>query len=254
MRMAIVSPTYHAGSTTIVGLLGAILSNVQKQTVTMLYTGVSRTLPELFGAEIGDPTMSSDILSNFLASRVITEEDLKLYSLIIADDLRVLDVGDGAITEDASNSLVTYAFRRASDDIVLCDLNAPLCDKVSQDILQDADSVALVINPDNAGYASAKRYIDSGLFKKENTILIVNRYHEQIDSLRHIAKKVGIPYNHTCKLHFNPQLAKACNAQRVAEVAKQIYSKAPEVLVLNNDLKELTQYIASITGLKFIWG
>lgn len=256
MRISVISPTHRSGTSTVAAMLGQSLAHTQGLKVMLTYTGQKRDMCNYMGIQsIMDKTRTLSQVVKLLESRSISPEDMYDYSIKAGPNMNIFDTADNTISEEEAASLTPFVFKNIKSDISICDVNTEIFDSTTQTLFDTSDIVCIVINPDNTNYNILQNWKDSDLWpKKAEVMIVVNRYDEQIDALRNISKRLCIAHSNVCKLHYNPLLTKYSNTGKLMTVFPFIINKDAQVIEMNTDFKECTQYIISLYGNKFKWG
>lgn len=255
MNISVISPIGHSGTTTVTFLMAQALAHTQTQRVMLTYTGTSRRICEYIGLSVmDDKTRSISQVVELLESHAIGEDDLYDYSVKIYPNLNIMDTADESITEEDGTKLMSFVFQNIPADITICDVSTEIYDEVTIDLFDKSDILAVVIEPTVQSYKALINWMQSVFWpKKKEVMIIVNRYCEEIDALRNISKQIGVAHLNVCKVHQNPYLVKASNSGEGLTVLPWVLEKDPRVIELNNDLKEICQYIMSKTDSRFKW-
>lgn len=255
MRISVISPTHRSGNSTVTAMLGQSLAHTQGLKVMLTYTGQKRDMCNYMGVEtVVDKTRTISQVVKLLESRAISPEDIYDYSIKVSPNINIFDTVDPTVTEEEAANLTSFVFKNIKADICICDVNTEIFDPITQSMFNLSDIVCIVINPDNTNYNILQAWRESELWpKKAEVMVITNRYDEQIDALRNISKRLGIAHSNVCKLHYNPLLTKYSNTGKLMTVLPFIIARDPQVIEMNTDFKECTQYIISLYGNKFKW-
>lgn len=255
MKIAIISPISHSGTTMVSLLLGQALATTQSLTVMLTYTGTNRRICEYLNvSSIADKTMSITQVVKLLESQAISPEDITDYSTPVTTNLRIMDTADPVLDAEDGTKLMSYVYKNVTTDISICDVSTEIYDTVTQELFDASDAVVFVIQPDTHSYDMLKLWKESEYWPKDKDIMVVvNRYNEEIDALRNISKKIGMAHANVCKLHYNPYITKYANTNESATMLPYVLQKDPRVVELNNDLREMCQYVVSNMEGSFKW-
>lgn len=258
MKICVMSPLAHTGNSVVTALVGDSLARTQMQQTTVTYTGDNRRICNYLGVSaLEDKTRTISQIVKLLEAEAIAPEDIVDYSVTPAENLHIMDTVDKSITEQESEKLMLHVYEHVKTMFSLCDCSLSIDDDIAIKLMKPCEIIIVVIQPDIMSYEAFLEWKESKAYPtddiEKSVLVIVNRYKEEIDALRNITKKLGLKHADVCKLHDNPYITKACNSGDLTALLPLIRSKDPRVVELNNDLKEITQYIMSKLGVKFTW-
>lgn len=255
MRISVISPVPHGGTTTASMFLAQSLAHTQSLSVMLTYTGTNRRLCEYMGvSSMDDKTRSISQVVKLMESRAIGPEDLYDYSLKLYPNMNIMDTADPTLSDEDNAKLISYVFKNIKSDICICDISDEIYSETTQELFEVSDIVAIVIQPDRYSYDMFRRWRESEYWpKKANIMVIVNNYNEEVAALRDISKQLGIPHVNVCKIHYNPYIMKYSNTGESLTMMPYVVQRDPRVIELNTDFKEMTQYVVSNLGIRFKW-
>lgn len=258
MRIACISPVQHSGTTVIATLLGHALAYTQNQNVMLMYTGSTRRLCAYQGVSaMGDKTRSITQIVKLLESKAIDPADIASYAVSMDSNkkIKVMDTVSEAVSEEDIVKLSSYIYANVPEDIVICDVTSQIYDDTTQEIFNNSDIVIFVIEPSVSHFNAIKTWIKSDYSPPPHVRLmyVINRYDEQILALRNISSLIGVKHNAMCKLHYNPNIVKHCFDGNLQSIIPYVMEKDVRVVELNNDLKEMCQFVMSVMGARFKW-
>ena len=255
MKISVISPIKHSGTTMVSLFLGQALAVTQGVNVMLTYSGMSRRICEYASVSaLEDKTCSISQVVKLMEARAISPEDLFDYSLGVCTNLHIMDTADPTLTEEDGTKLMTYVFDNIPSDVTICDVSGEIFDETTQQIFSTSDIVVIVIQPDTHSYEMLRKWKESEFWpKKKDVMVVVNRYDEEIAALREISKRIGVAHVNVCKLHYSPYITKYANSRDSLTIVPFAVQKDPRVIELNNDLKEMCQYVISSMEGRFKW-
>lgn len=255
MKIAVISPTHHAGVTTTSLMLAYTIAMTQAAGVCLTYTGVNEDIKQYVGVpETKDATRSISQVVRLLEANAISPENLSEYSVKLTTNLELMDSASDVITADESSSLLSFVFENIPTDVTICDISSELGDEATQSIFKHCDILVMVVNTSLQSLENARKWKESVYWPKDiPTMLVVNRYDPQIMAISEIAKRVGVKVRDTCKIHYNPLIQQNCNKETLDTVIPYIIAKDPRLIELNMDMKECIQFLFSQMSMKIRW-
>lgn len=255
MKISVISPISHSGTTMATLFLGQALAHTQSLNVMLTYSGMSRRICDYMSVSaLEDKTCSISQVVKLMEAHAISPEDLYDYSIKVYPNLYIMDTADPTITEEDGTKLMTYVFDNIPADVTICDVSGEIYDETTQQIFAASDVVAIVIQPDTHSYDMLRKWKESEFWpKKADVMIIVNRYNEEIAALRDISRKIGVAHVNVCKLHYSPYITKYANEGESLTIVPYVMQKDPRVIELNTDLKEMCQYVVSNMEGRFKW-
>ena len=256
MRIALFSPCHSCGTTTLSTLLAYTLAYTQTFDTVLTYAGVSKDALAYTNTPIEeDPTRSITQVSKLLTANVISAEDLTDYSIEMLKNVRFFNTYETTITPQEAVRILSYIYGEIKADAVVLDIQRRMDDPLTTDLLKMSDIILTVVPPSFKELERLRNFLSSDVLqgKKGSVGLIVNRYDPIIAPLSAFASKAGFPMRATCKVHYNPWITQGVNKGTLDKVVPFILRKDPRIVALNQDLKEIVQFILSPSGVKPKW-
>lgn len=256
MRIALFSPCRGAGTTTLSTIIAYVLAYTQTFDTVLTYAGVSKDALSYTSIPIEeDPTRSITQVSKLLTANVIAADDLIDYSIQMEKNVRFFNTYETTITPAEAVRILSYIYGEIKADAVVLDIQRKMDDPLTTDLLQMSDIIFAVVPPVYKDLERLQTFLSSSILKdKKGSIgLIVNNYDPLVAPLSALAAKAGFPMRATCKVHYNPWVTQGTNKGTLDKVIPFILRKDPRVVALNQDLKEIVQFILSPSGSKPRW-
>ena len=243
-KILVMSPLHNMGSTVVSSLLAQGLTFTNK-TVTLLFTQAESLLPSYFGiTDVQDPTRSVMQIVKLIDNGAISDKDILDYTFQLSKNCNLLNVADKSLTDKDRTQVVSHVYNRSSTTCVVVDNSDDLETNFSRTLIEESDSIFIVIQPTQKCFQRLKLWMQNPILKDNpNVYVIVNFYNEVIFAARNMAKAIGFPANRVCKLHYNPWIGKCCFTGELATVLPQARETDVRVANLQNDIKELQQCV-----------
>lgn len=243
-KVLILSPLHQSGATSISVLLAQMLT-YNGMTSTLMFTQKNNNCPDYLDIDVKhDPTRSIMQIVRLLDSGELADSEIIDYTNSVAKNCYLLNIVDESLPEETAKNIVTKVYSRITTDIVVCDDSSDLLHERNDALIDAADVIFMVINPSEKHYAYAREWLASlSKEERERTAIVLNYYSEVIDSVRNIAKKLGIPASHLCKLHYNPWITRCCLTGQLQTIIPQVQVADPRVASIYGDMKELIQMV-----------
>ena len=101
MKISVISPIKHSGTTMVSLFLGQALAVTQGVNIMLTYSGMSRRICEYASVSaLEDKTCSISQVVKLMEARAISPEDLFDYSLGVCTNLHIMDTADPTLTEE----------------------------------------------------------------------------------------------------------------------------------------------------------
>lgn len=256
MKVAVLSTAGRSGTTVATMLMGFTMAHTQGRTVRLCYTGENAAIKRYVGLapENRDATRTISQVSKLLDAGAIPVEELGDYCMKLGPNIELMDSWDRTLTEEEVTSLLVLAFSKATTSYAFCDLAYDLEDSTSRAVLKVCDAIVVVSEPSKVSLDAVRNLQKSKAWPKDKpAMLLVSKWSEEISAVRTMADQAGFKLSSTCKLHFNPFIAHACNIGQLDSVIPFIVRKDPRVVDLNADLRECTQFLLSLDSGKIRW-
>lgn len=256
MRLAVLSPLERCGCSVVTTMLAQSAALTQDLKTVVTYTSKARTLPVYLSLRdyLQDRTRSISQVVKLLQARAISAGELDEFAIKVAPNFYLMDTVSPTITMEEALMVQKYVFTNIEADLVLCDISEPLDDTNAQELIEAADALCIVLNPDTVSIEALNVWKQSEYWPKNKPCMVViNRFDESIIGVRAYAKQCAIEVKNTCKLHYNPFIVRACNENFLAEIVPYAYEKDIRVLSLRNDLYEMMTWCMSLSGRKTRW-
>lgn len=256
MRIVVMSPLNRSGCTVVTTMLAQAAALTQDMHTMVTYTSKARTLPQYLnlGGYLSDRTRSISQVVKLLQARAISVEELNDFAIKVAANFYLMDTVSETITDEEALMVQKYVFTNTPADLVICDVTEAIDDVNAQELIDVADALCVVLNPDYVSVEMFQLWKESEYWPKNKPYMVViNRYDDAVIGVRQFAKHCGIETKFICKLHYNPLLVKSCNDNFLAEIVPYAYEKDIRVLQLRNDLKEMMSWVTNTSGSKLVW-
>ena len=259
MKVAFIPMSMHVGVTSASLLTGMALAYKQAKDVRLCFTGANRSIKKYMGRDEDekDVTRSISQVSKLLQAHAITADELSNYCLKLGPNLELIDSYAESLTPEEMQEIMTFVYSRSSTDITICDCGATYGVPVPQSVLAASDVLVYVCDPSRTTLERAKLVRESEYFKVASPttrhMLLVTHYDPVVKPLKQAAAEAGMTLRDTCKIHYNPYIARGCERRDLQSVAVSAFDKDWRVLELYRDLLEITQFLLSATGEKIRW-
>ena len=255
MKVAVVTPKAETGMSTITALIGMTLTWTQQFTCLLSYLGQS-DMPRYLGTgSLDDKTRSISQLNKLLQAGAIGADQITEYSVPIFRDLWLLDTTSNLVTDEEKANIISFVFDQIPVDVCLCEVcESDLSSETTKQLIKTADLVIVLFKPSRNQLDAVKLFMaEQPWVEFKDVLYICNEYSDIVMPLRDMAKHIGVAYTNMCKLHYNPWIAKMCEAGNLDDIVKFTIQKDPRVIDLNNDLREITSYFTSSLRAKLKW-
>lgn len=256
MRLAVISPLNRSGCSVVTTMIAQSAALTQDMKTVVTYTSKERTLPTYLdlGLFIQDRTRSISQVVKLLHAKAISAEELNEFAIKVAANFYLMDTVSETITDEEALMVQKYVFTNIDADLSICDISEALDDSNAQELIDVADALCVVLNPDNVSIETFHVWRESEFWPKNKAFFIViNRYDDAAFGIRPYAKKCGVPVKDVCKLHYHPWIVKACNENFLADIVPYAHENDVRVLGLQNDLKEIMSWCMHVSGRKNKW-
>ena len=259
MRIAFVPMVKHNGLTAGALLTGMALAYKQAKDVRMCFTGNNRDIPRYMGRDEDekDVTRSITQVSKLLQARAISPDELSNYCVKLGPNLELMDTYAESLTPGEMQEIMTFVYERSSTAVTICDCAEGVEDPGTLAVLEKSDVVVWVCDQSYRSLHDVVLFRESPAFKRLNPearqMLLVVEFDPVIKPLKQTAAEAGMTLRDTCKIRYNPYIAKGCERRDLHSVAVSIFEKDWRVIELYRDLLEITQFLLSATGEKIRW-
>lgn len=259
MKVAFIPMVPHSGNTCATLLTSMALAYKQAKGVRVCFTGENRDITKYMGRDEDekDVTRSITQVAKLLQARAISADELSNYCVKLGPNLELMDSYAEALTTGEMQDIMSFVFERSTTDITICDCADDYRDPLTQAVLGKCDVVVYVCDP---SYKSLHRVVEfrespefKALSKDARQMLLVSEFDPVIKPLKQAAAEAGMTLRDTCKIRYNPYIAKGCERRDLHSVAVSVFEKDWRVLELYRDLLEITQFLLSATGEKIRW-
>lgn len=244
-KVLVMSPLHNMGATVVATLLaqGATYDN---KTTMLVYTEPTSLLPFYIGVDdVDDPTRSVMQIVKLIDSGAIADADIKDYAFSCTDNCYMLNIADKSLAEKDRIQVVKHVYSRVPTNLTVCDCSEDLDSKFTQSLIEESDMIFIVLDNSQKAYQRMKLWLQEPILqgRKNDVYVIVNCYNEVVTSVRNLAKKLGLPANRVCKLHYNPWITKCCLNGKLTEVLQSARVFDARTVNLRNDIDEFNQCI-----------
>lgn len=243
-KILVMSPLHNMGASTVATMIaqGATYNN---KTSMLLYTEPSSNLPSYVGIEnINDPTRSIMQVVKLIDNGAIADNDITGYAYSYAKNSYLLNIADKSLDDRDRIQVVKHVYARVTTGVVVCDCSEDINNKLTESLIEASDMIFIVIDNSLKSYQRLKLWLQSVQLKDNpNIYVIINSYNEVVDSVRNLAKKLGLSANRVCKIHYNPWLTKCCLTNSLHTVLPLSREYDHRVANLHCDIDELNQCI-----------
>lgn len=256
MRLAILSPLNRSGCSVVATAIAQAAAMTQEYKTVLTYTSKARTLPTYLNLKefIEDKTRSISLIVKLKRARAIGADELNDFLIKVSSNFYLMDTVSESITEEEALDIQKYIFTNVEADLVLCDISEAIDDESAQELMNAADAVCYVLNPDQVSVGAFKVWMESEYWPKDKPFFVViNKFDEEVIGVRPYSKMCGVATRNICKLHYNPYIVKACNESFLADIVPYAVDKDIRLLNIRPDLKELMSWITSQSGHKLKW-
>ena len=248
-RVLVMSPLHQTGSSVASALVAQALTYANRS-VTLAYTDAASLLPKYLGIKHqNDPTRSIMQVARLIQSQALDDNDILDYTVEYAKNVHLMSFNDAALNERDSANIIKHVYTHVPTDICVVDGSDDIDTTITKNLISLSDLVFIVVTPSRKDFARLQYWLDGvALSKHPNVCVIINHYDDAIDSLRNMAKTIGMSANRVCKIHSNPFIRKLCLTGKFAEIVPYVKGLDPRVASLSCDLKELTQCVISTSA------
>lgn len=251
VRVLVMSPLHNLGQT-VCSTLFAQGVTFSGKTSMLLASDVDTPIPEYLGLEnSNDPTRSVMQIVKLIDAGSISDQDILDYAHQYTKNGYYLNMTDKALVGRERAQVLKHLFERTPCDIVVCDNSSDISDSTTEELLEFADAIFIVIDMS----PKCLRYLESWSKSKQlqnysNVFLIVNHYDETVSSMRDFTKKTPYTNNRLCKIHYNPWIRKCCFNGQLHTILPLSKEYDPRVANLAVDVNDIARCCASIDIMK----
>lgn len=256
MRIAMLSPLNRSGCSVVATAIAQSAAMTQDMKTVLTYTSKARTLPTYLNLKefVEDKTRSVSLIVKLLKAKAISAEELNDFLIKVSSNFYLMDTVAETITEAEALLVQKYIFKNIEADLVLCDISEAIDDEHAQELMQEADAICYILNPDEVSVNAFNVWKSSDFWIADKPyFIVINRYDDPIIGVRPYGKLCGVPARDVCKLHYNPYIVKSCNEKFLADIVPYAVDKDIRLLSIRNDLRELMSWVTSSCGRKLKW-
>lgn len=259
MKVAFMPMVLHGGVTSAALLSSMALAYKQAKDVRLCFTGENPDIKKYMGRDEDekDVTRSISQVSKLLQAHAISADELSNYCVKLGPNLELMDSYAESLTADEMQEILSFVYERSSTSITICDCYGRYWDSLTKAVLAKSDVVVYVCDPSAKVLSRVKEFRESEHYKvispATRQMLLVDHYDPVVKPLKQAAAEAGMTLRDTCKIHYNPYIAKGCERRDLQSVAMSAFEKDWRVLELYRDLLEVTQFLLSATGEKIRW-
>ncbi len=258
MKIAVLSPSRDQGITTVSALLGQALAQTQGLTVCLTHSGLENYDLESYLGQKNkeDKTRSITQLIKLLETNSINGNVIDEFCTQIVHNFEFLNTVTTNISREVSSKLLKTVIPNANHDIVITDIVTELWEDSTQQVIQLADIVIIVLTQNLNSIKKLEKWKKSDFYdflKGKPTMYIVNKYDSYISSFRDYTKKLYLKHIQCCKISYSPFICRTANLGQLQTLLPYIIKKDTRVCGLNNDIRECMQVIMAHMGEQFNW-
>jgi len=258
MKIAVMSPSRDQGITTVSILLGQALAQTQGLTVCLTHSGLQNNALESYLGQknIVDKTKSISQLIKLLESNSIGGNDVGEFCTQIVHNFDFLNTVETNINDEVSARLLKFIIPNVKHDVVITDIVTELWENTTQQVIQLADIVIIVLSQNLLTVEKFNAWKESeyyNLLKGKPIMYVINKYDGYISAFRDYTKKSSLKHVQCCKISYSPFICKTANLGQLQTLLPYIIQKDLRVCELNNDIRECMQLIMAHMGEQFNW-
>ena len=243
-RILVMSPLHNLGATLSAGFIAHTMS-FDNKTSALAFTQTESHLPGYLGIEeIKDPTRSVMQIVRLIDNGALADQDILDYAHSYAKNSWLMSVSDKSLEGHDRDQVVVHVYKRVPTDICVCDNSDDIDTPLTRDLLSASDMLFIVVDMSGKAADRLQDWLAHPILKDfGNVYILLNKYSEVVSSLRDYAKRVHVPANKICKLHFNPGIQKCTLNHKLPELLPQVRDLDPRVANLSMDMAEIIQCI-----------
>lgn len=258
MKIAVMSPSRDQGITTVSVLLGLTLAQTQGQSVCLTHSGMdSFSLDSYLGiSKYNDKTKSITQIIRLLETHAISGNDIADYCTKIENNFELLNTAAPDVNGEESAKLLKFVIPNLNHDIVITDVKTELWEETTQQTLQTADVVIIVLSQNIQTVKKLEAWKASEYYaaiRGKPTMYIINKFDGYVSSFRDFTKQAGLKHIQCCKISYSPYIKRTANLGKLHTLLPYIIERDVRVCELNNDLKECMQVIMAHMGKRCNW-
>lgn len=256
MNIAVIQPQGHgSGSTTVAALIASELGNRNSQVCLTNTKPVSDSLYQYYGIHAENEKQNVALeLVNLIKFGGIKKEKVRNYCRNVEEnfDLFVLNTPyqKGVLDESDMVEVTDFLGTNSPYDYVVFDMDEERMDSVvTEKVLEIADVCVLVLSQNMCELTKFLAIKDKfiKLTKGIPLIVVVNKYHPVIGSLKDTAASIGIKNTKNwCLLHSNPYIPYSGNRGLYQLLCKRIRENVVDVVELNKDVSHILKNVMEI--------
>lgn len=245
-KVLVMSPLHQSGASCVATLLAQSVTYDNK-TSTLVYTSPSSNVPDYLGIKsIDDPTRSIMQVVRLIDNNALKDSDILDYTVQFAKNVHMLSLGDSMLPERDVVQIVQHVYNRIPTDICVVDNSDDIDSPVTERLLEHADCVFIVINPNQKDFAHMKYWLtETRLRDVEDVYIVLNNYDPVIGAVRTLSKQLGLAANKVCTMHYNPWIRRCCLVHALHDIVPRVKGMDDRVINLQSDLIEFSQVINS---------
>ena len=244
-KVLVLSPLHNMGAS-VVSMMIAQGATYDNKTSILVYTEPTSLLPLYIGVDdINDPTRSIMQIVKLIDNGAIADADIKDYAFTFAKNCYLLNIADKSLAEKDRIQVVRHVYSRVPTGLTVCDCSEDLNSKFTESLVEESDMIFIVIDSSQKAFQRLKLWLQEPILKNnsKDIYIVINEYNEVVMSVRNLAKKLGLPANRVCKLHYNPWITKCCLNGGLATILPLTQEYDARVVNLKSDIDELNQCI-----------
>lgn len=258
MKIAVMSPSRDQGITTVSILLGQALAQTQGLTVCLTHSGLQNTALESYLGQknIKDKTKSITQLIKLLESNSINGNVIGEFCTKIVHNFEIINTDATNINVEVNAHLLKAVIPNVKHDIVITDIVTELWENTTQQVIQLADIVIVVLTQNLLTVNKFENWKESefySLLKDKPIMYVINKYDSYISAFRDYTKKASLKHIQCCKISYSPFICRTANLGQLQTLLPFVIEKDIRVCQLNNDIRECMQVIMAHMGEQFNW-
>lgn len=240
----VISPLHNVGSSVVASMLAQGLTFSNK-TSLLTFSDPGSNLPRYLGIEnVNDPTRSVMQIVKLIDNGAIEDKDIMDYTFTYSKNAHLLNIADRSLQDRDRIQIINHVYGRSVTDVVIIDNSDDINTRFTGALMEMSDVIFVVVPPSKKAFERLKQWRTyTALADKPNVFVIISQYNEVVNSLRDMAKYIGLPASRVCKLHYNPWIAKCCMIGELHTILPLTMGLDPRVVNIYNDIKEFNSCI-----------
>ena len=245
------SPLHQSGASIVATMMAQSLTYDNK-TTTLVYTSPDSLIPTYLGIKnVDDPTRSIMQVVRLIDNNAIRDADILDYAVQFSKNAYLLSFGDSTLPERDAVQIVQHVYKRVPTDVCIVDSSDDIDSPITEKLLESTDCVFVVITPNHKDFAYLKYWLtETSLKTRQDVYVVINHYDPVVDSVRNLARTIGMAANKVATLQENPWIRKCTLNQQLYDIIPKVKGADPRVVNLMSDFRDFTQIINSMVLLK----